>query len=89
MSNRGDCRTVPAKPGQFENIIGDKVGGKSSKLWLLGCGTSLPKISFILSSRNSLKMCCLLRSRIILPCKSDCQPIFLKKQGTYSLYAKL
>ena len=27
--------------------------------------------------------------RFILPCKSDCQPIFLKKQGTYSLYAKL
>ena len=28
-------------------------------------------------------------SRFILPCKSDCQPIFLKMQGTYSLYAKL
>ena len=27
--------------------------------------------------------------RFILPCKSDCQPIFLKMQGTYSLYAKL
>ena len=27
--------------------------------------------------------------RFILPCKSDCQPIFLKKQGIYSLYAKL
>ena len=26
--------------------------------------------------------------RLILLCKSDCQPIFLKKQGTYSLYAK-
>ena len=48
MSNRSDCRTVPAKPGQLENILGDKVGGKSSKLWLLGFGTSLPKISFIL-----------------------------------------
>ena len=32
---------------------------------------------------------CDYRSRFILPCKSDCQPIFLKKQGTYSLYAKL
>ena len=29
------------------------------------------------------------RLRFILPCKSDCQPIFLKKQGIYSLYAKL
>ena len=29
------------------------------------------------------------RSRFILPCKSDCLTIFLKKQGTYSLYAKL
>ena len=28
------------------------------------------------------------RSRLILPCKSDCLTIFLKKQGTYSLYAK-
>ena len=27
--------------------------------------------------------------RLILPCKSDCHPIFLKKQGIYSLYAKL
>ena len=24
----------------------------------------------------------------ILPCKSDCQHIFLKKQDTYALYAK-
>ena len=29
------------------------------------------------------------KSKFILPCKSDCQPIFLKNQGTYSLYAKL
>ena len=27
--------------------------------------------------------------RFFLPCKSDCQPIFLKKQGIFSLYAKL
>ena len=27
--------------------------------------------------------------RFILPYKRDCQPIFLKKQGIYSLYAKL
>ena len=27
--------------------------------------------------------------RLNLPCKSECQPIFLKKQDTYSLYAKL
>ena len=27
--------------------------------------------------------------RFILPCKSDCQPIFLKKQGINSFYAKL
>ena len=27
--------------------------------------------------------------RFILPCKSDCQPIFLNKQGIYLLYAKL
>ena len=27
--------------------------------------------------------------RFILPCKSECQPIFLKKHGIYSLYAKL
>ena len=26
--------------------------------------------------------------RVILLCKSECQPIFLKKQDTYSLYAK-
>ena len=31
----------------------------------------------------------LFKSRFILPCKSDCQPIFFKKQGTYLLYAKL
>ena len=31
----------------------------------------------------------LLKIRFILPCKNDCQPIFLKKQGSYSLYAKL
>ena len=31
----------------------------------------------------------LYRLRFILPCKSDCQPIFLKKQGIYSFYAKL
>ena len=30
-----------------------------------------------------------IKLRFILPCKSDCQPIFLKKQGIYSLYAKL
>ena len=29
------------------------------------------------------------RLRFILPCKSDCQPIFLKTQGIHSLYAKL
>ena len=26
--------------------------------------------------------------RFILPCKRECQPIFLKKQGVYLLYAK-
>ena len=31
----------------------------------------------------------ILKSRFILPCKSDCQPILLKKQGIFSLYAKL
>ena len=29
-----------------------------------------------------------LKSRLILPWKSDCPPVFLKMQGTYSLYAK-
>ena len=28
-------------------------------------------------------------SSFILPCKTNCQPIFLKMQGTYSPYAKL
>ena len=27
--------------------------------------------------------------RFILPCKSDCQPIFLKKQGIFSVYTQL
>ena len=30
-----------------------------------------------------------LKLRLTLPCKSDCQPIFLKNQGIYSVYAKL
>ena len=31
----------------------------------------------------------LINLRLIFSCKSECQPIFLKKQGIYSLHAKL
>ena len=49
-----------------------------------GITSSDSTFSSTVSSHKSLDT-----SRLILPCKSDCQPMFLKKQGTHSLYAKL
>ena len=54
-------------------------------LWTLlhaySCGWELNCHHFIIKDWYKL--------RFILPFKSECQPIFLKKQDTYSLYSKL